>query len=412
MNNDYQFIGTQLVVKLFYLIVLLLFAYAFRIQSKKLFYFSIITATTVFINLLISIPLPIQIDNTSFAYMTTHVLSVLIINYLKFVVLFYMPYEKAYWFLNVLKKPTVKYTVIGVFGFLISGVLLVNSFGNFLEKYDIFLLFTSIDAITTTIVAGVYSYFFFQSFVSISKIKVFNTLLAFILIASNAFFLIYFLKTFDFIVLPDSVWFRIISFSISIISLFFNAYYIASYVVYSAANQRSMAIEENGWDEIVTIQAIHVAVISSKVALALTLVNKEGVKEKMNLEISKATKPFAYWVQFAIAKKLNIHLTHADISIIKFRMVEFWNKSMQAKIRQDLLFSNSRIQYDFQVDPSQVTIEFDATILQKNAIYQNTFIEFYRDFQPVLQTLNVKIEHKKDEKSIANSFLAVLNLIK
>jgi hypothetical protein len=173
-----------------------------------------------------------------------------------------------------------------------------------------------------------------------------------------------------------------------------------------------MSIDENGWDEIVTIQAIHVAVISSKVALALTLVNKEGAKEKMNLEISKATKPFAYWVQFAIAKKLNIHLTHADISIIKFRMVEFWNKSMQAKIRQDLLFSNSRIQYDFQVDPSQITIEFDATILQKNAIYQNTFIEFYRDFQPVLQTLNVKIEHKKDEKSIANSFLAVLNLIK
>jgi hypothetical protein len=323
-----------------------------------------------------------------------------------------MPYEKAYSFLNVLKKPTVKYTVIGVFGFLISGVLLVNSFGNFLEKYDIFLLFTSIDAITTTIVAGVYSYFFFKSFVSISKIKVFNTLLAFILIASNVFFLIYFLKTFDFIVLPDSVWFRIISFSISIISLFFNAYYIASYVVYSAANQRSMAIEENGWDEIVTIQAIHVAVISSKVALALTLVNKEGAKEKMNLEISKATKPFAYWVQFAIAKKLNIHLTHADISIIKFRMVEFWNKSMQAKIRQDLLFSNARIQYDFQVDPSQITIEFDATILQKNAIYQNTFIEFYRDFQPVLQKLNVKIDHKKDEKSIANSFLSVLNLVK
>jgi len=29
-----------------------------------------------------------------------------------------------------------------------------------------------------------------------------------------------------------------------------------------------------------------------------------------------------------------------------------------------------------------------------------------------LQKLNVKIEHKKDEKSIANSFLSVLNLVK
>lgn len=412
MNNDYQFIGTQLIVKLFYFIVLLLFAYVFRARSKNIFIFLIITATTVFINILISIPLPIQIDNTSFAYMTTHVLSVLIINYLKFIVLFYMPYEKSHSFLNILKKPIAKHAVIGMFGFLISGVLMINSFGNFLKKQDIFLLFISIDAITTTIVSIVYSYFFFRSFISISKIKIFNNLLAFILIASNTFFFIYFLKTFSFIELPDSVWFRIISFSISIISLFFNAYYIASYVAFSSDHQNNVAIEENGWDEIVAIQTIHISVISSKLVLALTLVNKEGTKEKMSLEISKATKPFAYWLQFAIAKKLNIHLTHADISIIKFRMVEFWNKSKRAKIKQDLLFSNSRIQYDFQVDPSQVTIEFDPTILQKNPIYQNTFVEFYKDFQPVLKKLNIRIQNKNDEKSIASSFSEVLNSIK
>jgi hypothetical protein len=413
MSNEFQFVGTQLIIKIFYLICLLIIAFSVRNTFKKLFYFSLFTALTVFINILLSIPLPIQFDDTSLAYMTMNLLFVLVANYFKIMLLFYMPYEHSYLFLKVLKKPTVKYTVIGMFAFLISGVLLVASFANYLEKHNVFLLFISIDAIVSTIVLWIFSFFFFKSFSRINSISGLNYLLLFILVVSNTFFFVYYLKTFQLIRLPDSVWFRIIAFSFYIISLFFNAYYLASYASSCRTGKRLTILDtEKESEEVAKILGLQITILSNKLAITLTLEYKNGQTEKLTLEHLKATKPFGYWLHFAVAKKCNLTLTHAEISLIKFRMIEFWNKSMKTKIRQDLLFTNSRLHYDFQIEADKINLLFDETIFQKESIYQKIFVEFYRDFLPLLKSLDIKITHKKDVNTISKSFKAVIDALR
>jgi hypothetical protein len=71
----------------------------------------------------------------------------------------------------------------------------------------------------------------------------------------------------------------------------------------------------------------------------------------------KLLQPFANWILFALARKHHIKLMHPDLSTIKFRMVEFWNKAASVKLSQEMLFSNDGGQFEFRLEPDQIEFE-------------------------------------------------------
>ena len=118
--------------------------------------------------------------------------------------------------------------------------------------------------------------------------------------------------------------------------------------------------------------------------MVLTIELADGSFRKEEMLLPKGLKPFSYWFQFALATKLGVQLTHAEMSVIKYRMVEFWNKSMALKINQDLLFTDTRIQYALALPAKSVDIHFDKD-LKDRTLYEIVFKEFYADFYVVLK---------------------------
>jgi len=74
------------------------------------------------------------------------------------------------------------------------------------------------------------------------------------------------------------------------------------------------------------------------------------------IENRKILLPFSNWILFSVAKKLNVKLLHPDIALIKFRMVEYWNKDSETKINQEILFTNDLGLFEFNFDQHEIEI--------------------------------------------------------
>ncbi len=88
---------------------------------------------------------------------------------------------------------------------------------------------------------------------------------------------------------------------------------------------------------------------------------------KERKENTKILLPFANWILFSIAKKLDVKISNQDISTTKFRMVEYWNKDAEHKLNQELLFINDLGRFEFNFEASIIEIE-NIAILQKKFI--------------------------------------------
>lgn len=119
----------------------------------------------------------------------------------------------------------------------------------------------------------------------------------------------------------------------------------------------------------------------SYLKLKLQLTNDEIVEIK--IENNKLLHPFLYWILFSVAKKNDILLFHNDISIAKFRMIEYFNKNSEYKLSQDLLFVNDNGEYSFLVNNDAIEINDKEMILSKKSFleilikYSECFLHYY-----------------------------------
>lgn len=409
MNIEFQYISIQLLIKGFFLILLLLMAFEFQKKSKHVASFVWLSAAAVFIHILISFPLPFQYEAIGFSYMSTHILGLMTINILRVLSIQFMPYEQPDRFVKSLKEPKVYMAIATIFILIVASIVVITGFGVFVNEEKIFYVFVSIDAVISTIVSLVWSYYFYCSFSSLTQHKGLRIFLAIYLFGFNLFYTLYFFKTLELLNWSDSDWHLILSVVLAVIQIVFTSVYLMGLYIqqHQDTSVGQMAVTDAELKEIISIDSLELVVGSKQSVLKLSWMFGDGTHEQEELVLHRQLKPFAYWFQFALAAQKEIWLTHAEISVIKFRMVEFWNKNKPTKITQELLFSDSRIQYALLLSPDQVKICF-ATQLKDRSIFESTFKEFYSDFLPWLKVNKPELGPKWTVESAFEAYLSDL----
>jgi hypothetical protein len=407
MSSEFQYISIKLLIKVFFLFFLVLFAFHFKKDAKRLTAFIWLNTASVFIHILTYIPLPFQMDAVGFPFMSTHILGLMTINFMTLLSIQYMPYDAPDRFVKAMKGTKSNTVIVSSFILLASFIIVVTGFGIFVDPEKMYYVFICMDAVTTTIVLLFWSYYFYRSFLGVVLLKgVQHYLLAF-LVAQMLFYVVFFLKSTLILDLEESEWYRILSLVLYVVQAFFTLIYLAALALSqqgSTKHTSDVAVTDIELAQVKSIEKILMELKSNRYVLSLTFSFADGTYKSEELILQRPLKPFAYWLQFALAGQNEIWLTHSEISVIKYRMVEFWNKSMTTKINQELLFKVSRIEYALQLEPKNITIDFDLQ-LKDYSLYESTFKEFYSDFLPWLKENHSNGTQKWTPQS---SFLALV----
>lgn len=401
MSSEFQFIWIKLLIKAFFLLFLIFFAFYFRKEAKRLTLFVWLNAASVFVHILTFIALPFQIDAVGFPFMATHILGLITINFMSLLSIQYMPYEVPDRIVIALKNPKVFISIAGIFILLVSFIIVVTGFGIFVDSEQFYYVFISMDAITSTLVSLIWSYYFYRSFFGVVFLKGIQQYLLAFLVAQNLFYIIFFLKSMLIIDLEESEWYRMIALVLNVVHAFFFLIYLVAlaFSQLSAKNYSfDVAVSDYELAQIKSIEEILLVLKQKRYILKLTFSFADGTYKTEELVLQRHLKPFAYWLQFALAGQNGIWLTHSEISVVKYRMVEFWNKSMTTKISQDLLFKDSRIQYAFILGPDKINILMDSQVSDL-IVFESTFKEFYSDFLPWLLENRSNTGHKWTSES-------------
>ena len=110
------------------------------------------------------------------------------------------------------------------------------------------------------------------------------------------------------------------------------------------------------------------------IKLTFRSVNTQNVFTE-EVTVSKLLKPFANWVVFVLARKVNSKLTHSDMAITKFRMVEFWNKYADTKLSQESVFHNDTGRFELKISDKNVSL-VDPEFLHSRYLIRTTLTEF------------------------------------
>lgn len=121
-------------------------------------------------------------------------------------------------------------------------------------------------------------------------------------------------------------------------------------------------------------------------------------REEIEISSAKLLQPFANWVLFVLAKRNSVSLTHPDLAIVKFRMVEYWNKDANVRISQEKLFVNDRGYVALNIPDTDVHIE-NLTVLKTKYIIRETVFRYTDSFSQHLK-LPVDVSSSKEEQMI------------
>jgi hypothetical protein len=138
----------------------------------------------------------------------------------------------------------------------------------------------------------------------------------------------------------------------------------------------------------------------------LTLVFKDQFQKQFEQtnENAKLLQPLLYWLLFSVAKKQNIMLTHQDVALAKYRMVDYWNKESDFKLTQELLFFNESGYFEFKLNAEKISLcekDFYKSKLSVKELFKKYFICFVPQDIKTTQQLNNK---KNADKYLLDNF--------
>jgi hypothetical protein len=131
-------------------------------------------------------------------------------------------------------------------------------------------------------------------------------------------------------------------------------------------------------EEKVKLMAVEVGYDESEKHYFISMTFESSINQQQYVEcvtISKLLKPFANWVSFVIARSVNAKLGHDDMAIIKFRMVQLWNKYADTKLTQDDLFHNDLGRFELKVSADNVVMS-NEKFLHSRYLIRSSFEEF------------------------------------
>lgn len=152
--------------------------------------------------------------------------------------------------------------------------------------------------------------------------------------------------------------------------------------------------------------------LNSYLKVQLELSNLEI--ETVTINNNKILHPFLYWILFSISKRNNISLFNNDISVAKFRMIEYFNRYSKYKITQELLFSNDNGEYSLLINSDNIIIN-DKDIIGSKKSFSEILIKYaecYISKYDAISNHNSKLKSEKIKFFKENTMLLIENLLK
>ncbi|MEL1248263.1 hypothetical protein [Flavobacterium helocola] len=152
--------------------------------------------------------------------------------------------------------------------------------------------------------------------------------------------------------------------------------------------------------------------LNSYLKVQLELSNLEI--ETVTINNNKILHPFLYWILFSISKRNNISLFNNDISVAKFRMIEYFNRYSKYKITQELLFSNDNGEYSLLINSDNIIIN-DKDIIGSKKSFSEILIKYaecYISKYDAISNHNSKLKSDKIKFFKENTMLLIENLLK
>ena len=193
-------------------------------------------------------------------------------------------------------------------------------------------------------------------------------------------------------------------------------YYSVLYYTLSNKSIQELPIlkdRDTNSQEIAEILKVEIGYNHDKKIFYLKLIFKDKF-QKEHTEInenSKLLQPLLYWILFSFAKKQNVMLTHQDVAIAKFRMVDYWNKESDFKLTQELLFFNESGYFEIKLNENFIHLQemdFFKSKLSVKEIFRKYFICFVPHDVKTLHQLNNK---KNADKYLSEHFDAYYSTI-
>jgi len=125
----------------------------------------------------------------------------------------------------------------------------------------------------------------------------------------------------------------------------------------------------------VVIQRIEVQIDLNQVTLKMTWIDQFQQVHNESVTKDKWMKPMMYVFAFAFARKAGVELGHNDMSAIKFRMLEYWNKNASHPFKMADMYTGGRSSYGFKAEVVEIEILDDKWLKDQDGLW-STAMEF------------------------------------
>jgi hypothetical protein len=202
-------------------------------------------------------------------------------------------------------------------------------------------------------------------------------------------------------------------FVISFFLYFLSLEYLISAIQVQEDNVNSQ--NEKSEIHVISVRSIEIGFqnkLNSYLKVQLELSNLEI--ETVTINNNKILHPFLYWILFSISKRNNISLFNNDISVAKFRMIEYFNRYSKYKITQELLFSNDNGEYSLLINSDNIIIN-DKDIIGSKKSFSEILIKYaecYISKYDAISNHNSKLKSEKIKFFKENTMLLIENLLK
>lgn len=246
-----------------------------------------------------------------------------------------------------------KTSTIIIFLFLLSILVVLDKFigtYNFLQQYIVI-----IDGLVSVIVIFILGFFIRKSYKYLFKYKFFDFFLVTTIIGfSISQILLPLTKLFPEQLVGFYPYFLafFLTFLIALTQLFYLFFSLLLFSEFKHENSLTIVNEFSLSTEFKEIKAIELDYSLDDKLFIIKITGLLEVNEHkiIDIKIKKITQPILYWFLFSLGKSKNIKLYHSDMAVLKFRMVDFWNKNSLFKISQEVLFLNDNSTFEFNTN--------------------------------------------------------------
>lgn len=323
----------------------------------------------------VNIPLIFRLD-LNFEYQVMHAFFMWTANILRLAVVFYIPLSpegKAFWKLG---DDRFKWVLGVVYVMVVLLFVSGQGFAFDITSPTVANFYQYIDLGSSALSMLVYSWFIGKSFAYLWPDVENRRFFLSLLFVANGLTLFLMGSAFmrgDFFI---SSWIKLASYSVFFLWLVVHVFYFQGLGLFFQTDTVSSAVVQRANKlEVQTTTGLHLVWKQGTYKIGIKVLKTDGSSSWYWVEKNKLNKTLGHWLAFALAAKWQENLTHGDMNVIKFRMLETWNKSSDQILQQKHLYEGQRGAYSLIIDPFQVQVEVSRELLS-NSLTKEALLDF------------------------------------